>query len=130
MPNYANSKIYKLTGTNLDGNSITYYGSTTKHYLTSRLSQHKYEAKIGNNKSSQQVVECKDCQITLIELFPCGSKDELTARERVYVENNPCINKNMPGRSQNESKKNWRINNPEYHKEYQRNWRKKNKVSE
>jgi len=30
----------------------------------------------------------------------------------------------MPGRSQNESKKNWRINNPEY----QLNWRKKNKL--
>ena len=120
MPNYAEGKIYKITGTNSEGNSITYYGSTTKKYLCSRLAQHKYDSRIGKNNSSKQVVDCNDCQITLLETFSCNSKDELISRERVYVENNFCVNKYMPGRSHAESQKNWSINNPNY----QKNWRK------
>ena len=123
MPNYANSKIYKLTGTYSEGNLLTYYGSTTKHYLTSRLSQHKYSSRIGKCMSSKQIVDCEDCQITLIELFPCSCKDELVARERFYVESNTCVNKNIPGRGQPEYKKNWRIANRQHINDYNKNWR-------
>lgn len=122
MPNYANSKIYKLTGTNSEGNLLTYYGSTTNHYLTSRLSQHKYDSRIGKYISSTQVVNCEDCQITLIELYPCSCKDELVARERFYIESNTCVNKNIAGRSIKESHKNWRLKNCQHINEYRKNW--------
>ena len=124
MPNYSNGKIYKITGTNSEGNSITYYGSTTKKYLCTRLAQHKYISKIGQTNSSKQVVDCEDCQITLIEYFSCESKDELIARERFYIESNECVNKNIPGRSNKE----WKLKNRIRLNEYQRNWKHKNKL--
>jgi hypothetical protein len=128
MPNYTDGKIYKITGTNLNGDLITYFGSTTNHYLCGRLAQHKYDSRIGKNNSSKQVVECEDCQITLLELFPCSSKDELVARERFYVENNTCVNKYTPGRSQSENKRNWDLKNRDHIHEYQKQWRLKKKL--
>ena len=127
MPNYSNGKIYKITGTNSEGSSITYYGSTTKNYLCARMAQHKYDAKYKNN-SSKQVVDCEDCEITLIEQYPCNSKDALIARERFYVQNNNCVNKNVPGRSQKEYHNVWNLKNREHINEYQRQWRLKNKL--
>ncbi len=37
--------------------------------------------------------------IELIELFPCGSKDELRAREGFHQRATDCVNKNIAGRS-------------------------------
>jgi hypothetical protein len=37
-----------------------------------------------------------------LELCPCTSKDELTARERHYVQTINCVNRNIPGRTQQE----------------------------
>jgi hypothetical protein len=101
MPNYANSKIYKITS-----GDKTYIGSTTAPTLAKRLAQH-----VGNYKgwkegkgwySSFQLIDTGDYQITLIELCPCNSKDELTARERFWIENTVCVNKNRPGRTEQE----------------------------
>lgn len=122
MPNYANSKVYKLTGTNSEGNSITYFGSTTKKYLCQRLAEHRCDAKRKIN-SSKKVIDCEDCQITLLELFPCSSKDELIARERFYIESNDCVNDRIPGRT----KKQWVLENKEHVNEYRRNWGNKNR---
>jgi hypothetical protein len=61
-------------------------------------------------------------EITLIELYPCSSRDELRARERFHVEQNVCVNKNMPGRGVKESVnvavKKWRKNHTDDYKAY------------
>ena len=43
MINYGNGKIYKLV--RLTDDVVVYVGSTTKHYLSSRLVEHKDKAK-------------------------------------------------------------------------------------
>lgn len=108
---YEQSKIYKITG-----GGMTYYGSTTYKYLSQRIGGHREAKKrLESGKSntclsSFQILDTPDCEITLLELFPCQNRDELRARERYWIENNACINKNIPGRTQKE----WYIANPEY----------------
>lgn len=104
MPNYQLGKIYKITG-----NGYTYYGSTCEPTLARRLSGHvcNHKQKLNNKNritTSFKCFEndCKDYVITLVELFPCNSKDELHARERYHIENNECINKYIPTRSKQE----------------------------
>jgi hypothetical protein len=100
---YANGKIYKITG-----GGMTYYGSTTQP-LSKRFYSHKYLKKC----SSNQIIETGEAVIVLIELFPCKSKEELFSRERYYIENNDCVNKNIPMRTQKE----YRIENADKIKE-------------
>jgi len=98
MPNYQNSKIYKITS-----GDLIYIGSTTAPTLAHRLAQHVSAFKKGNrNITSFQLIETGQYEITLIELCPCGSKDELHARERFHIENTVCVNKFIPGRTQKE----------------------------
>ena len=69
MPDYQNGKIYKITGTTDDGEELIYIGSTTQK-LCLRFGGHKRDMK--NDKfflASIQVLICKDCLITLIELL-------------------------------------------------------------
>ena len=97
MPDYSNGKIYKIHSYQTD---LVYYGSTTQA-LCRRFSKHKSDIK-RRNTSSKQILEYGDAMITLIELFPCGSKSELEARERFYIENNPCVNRVIPTRTKAE----------------------------
>jgi hypothetical protein len=102
MPDYQKSKIYKLT-TPQDEN-LVYYGSTTIS-LSRRKSNHKLDyIKRGNKMTSSKLFELgvNDVIITLVEEFVCESKEELIKRERFYIENNQCINKNIPGRTKQE----------------------------
>ena len=98
MVNYQNGKIYRI-----DGGGLTYVGSTTKKYLSTRLAKHKsdYKRYLNGNQhylSSFEIIKLGDCKIELIECFPCNSKDELTAREGYYIRQMDCINKNIAGR--------------------------------
>eukprot|EP01052_Picozoa_sp_SAG31_P050928 SAG31_NODE_11857_length_991_cov_80.670404_1_plen_164_part_00 len=104
MPNYQNSKIYKLVD-NTNGN--VYYGSTTARLLCMRLAGHnashrRFKKGEGTNCSSFQILENKDYTLSLVETYPCNSKDELYARERFYIENNDCVNLVLPGRPRKE----------------------------
>ena len=85
MVNYTNSKIYKIFSNN---STKIYVGSTTKQYLSTRLAQHvsqfrhsKINVNAHNFTTSFLVLEDGDCQIELLELFPCTCRDELSARE-------------------------------------------------
>jgi hypothetical protein len=95
MPNYQNGKIYRIHSYQTD---LVYYGSTTEK-LSRRLSGHKSNIKSGSSVSSKRIFEYDDVMITLIELFPCNSKSELESRERFYIENNQCVNKQIPTRT-------------------------------
>jgi len=41
----------------------------------------------------------ENCKIELVEEFPCESKEQLNKREGYYIQNNECVNKNIPGRT-------------------------------
>ena len=110
---YQNSKIYKIINDALP--DLVYYGSTV-NTLSKRFGEHKSKS---NKCTSKQLFDCDvKPQIFLVESFPCNSKIELNARERWHIENNVCINKQIPNRT----KKEWCENNKgkinEYVKQY------------
>ncbi len=117
MVNYQNSKIYKIVCNNT---GLVYYGSTTQKYLTNRLHQHR---QVYNTCTSRKIINGGNYDILLVENVNCNSKDELRARERFYIENNDCVNKVIPGRTNKE----WRIINREKKKEYDKKYRTENK---
>jgi len=112
---YANGKIYKLVNEEL---GLTYYGSTTLT-LNKRFSSHKSYS--SNNLTSKHLFEKGQVKIILVEDYPCNEKIDLLKRERYYIENNECVNKNIPSRTIKESNKNWFDNNKNYQKEYREN---------
>jgi len=100
MPDYQNGKIYKLVN---DENDDVYYGSTTQP-LSKRIYDHKnlynsFLKNISKFNTSFNIVKYPSCKIILVENFPCNSKYELEARERYYIENFKCVNKNIPTRT-------------------------------
>ena len=76
MTNYNNGKIYKIQS-HL-GDKI-YIGSTTKQYLSQRMTYHKssytaWKAETGKKTTSFELFEeygFENCEIVLIELFSC-----------------------------------------------------------
>ena len=91
MVNYQDAKIYKLVG-----GGLTYYGSTCNE-LRIRLYQHK--SNINKCKSKQLFNTGDKVDIVLVEKYPCNDKLELHQRERYHIENNECINKVIPTRT-------------------------------
>lgn len=96
MPNYQDAKIYKLESV-----AGVYIGSTT-YNLSHRLSVHKAIYKrykngaINSCPSSSIVLEAPDIKISLIELFPCSTKQELRDRECFHIMAFPeCVNIQM-----------------------------------
>jgi hypothetical protein len=139
MPNFENSKIYRI-----DGNGLTYIGSTTES-LQKRLKRHRDYIKEGRYCSSSKVLSDVNHKISLIEEFPCKNNFELTEKEyywfsnivncndisphqqkinvyEKYVKNNPEVVK-----ARLEATQKWRKNNKEKIKEAQQNWRENNK---
>lgn len=128
MPDYQNGKIYKITGTTDDGQELIYIGSTIQK-LCVRFASHKNDMKRGKNYSSKQLVICSNCLITLIELFPCNSKEELLMRERYYYDLYDCVNKVKPILLEGEKKeykkqyyKQYNIENVDKIKEYSKQY--------
>ena len=108
-------KIYKIVD---NTNNNIYIGSTCKT-LNKRLSQHKCNYKlflkgVYNNVRSFDIIKNGDYQIELLENCDIKTKQELLTREKYYIENNVCLNKVIPGRTDKEL----RINNQDYHKQY------------
>ena len=104
MVNYANGKIYKIVS---DQTEKCYVGSTTKKYLSDRMSNHRNDRKryqLGKQHyvTSYEILKYDDCKIILLENYPCQSKDQLHARERHYIENLNCVNKVIPTRKMKE----------------------------
>lgn len=101
MDRYSRAKIYRLVG-----GGKTYYGSTCLA-LSRRMAQHRKDYKqwlSGKQRfvSSFHILPETDCQIVLVEEFPCENKEQLGARERYWIENNECVNMIVPTRTRKE----------------------------
>lgn len=101
MPDYLKGKIYKIV--NLNNNEI-YVGSTCEPTLARRLSTHvaNYKAFLAGKQSyntSFKIIEGGYYDIQLLENFPCNNKDELHAKEGIYMKNIKCVNRCIAGRS-------------------------------
>jgi len=109
MPDYKNSKIYKLWSP--EGDDI-YIGSTTES-LSRRKSKHK------THRCSSKVLFEKytDVRIELLEECPCDNKEQLLKKEGEYIRNNKCVNIIIPKRSNKE----WQQDNKEHIKMYVEN---------
>ena len=131
MSKYQRSIIYKIFD-NTNGN--VYYGSTY-NLLRVRMQGHKDDAKIDTkNGASKQIILNGNYSYSMVEPYPCNSKQELHTRERYWIENFDCVNKKVPTRTKkehyNDNKQLWKdreANNKEYLKEYRAEYRTKNK---
>lgn len=123
------ARVYKLNSTN----GLVYYGSTTKKVLTKRLVEHKSDARRTLKKCSSYLLftEGDTVTITLVEnVENCKDKYKLRARERWYIENNDCVNKQIPNRSAEDWRKyykDWHAANREQINEHCREYYEVNK---
>jgi hypothetical protein len=132
MPDYQQGKIYKLISPHTDK---IYVGSTTKQYLSQRLTSHKSyynffkKGKISKRVSSADLLDLGDVEIILLESYPCNSKDELAARERHWIEQNKnlIVNINIPTRTTKERNDRNYVNNQEILKEHSKLYRQQHK---
>ena len=101
MVNYNKGKIYKIecltTG-------LIYVGSTTKDYLSQRLTRHKstYKQYLKGKYpfvSSFQIFENNNYRIELLEEVNCETKDQLLMREGHYIKTLDCVNRCTAGRT-------------------------------
>jgi len=107
---YKNGKIYKIVN---NENDKVYYGSTCAP-LYKRM--HIHRSKHNKCMSKNVGVDLKQCQIILVEEIQCENKQQLLMRERWYIENNQCVNKMIPIRTE-EEKTTYHIKHREKNKE-------------
>lgn len=108
--------IYRLFGAGMN-----YYGST-KQPLYERKATHKAQHKTwktngGWKCGSYDILDaCEDWNIEIVEeLDPNLTKEEVLSREKWWIQNNECVNKNSP------------IQTAEELKEYKRQWAEKDR---
>jgi len=124
MPNYRNSKIFKIVNDNTDN---VYFGSTTQPLCKSFYSHKK-------KQDYKIIFEGINPKIILVENFECNNVEELRKRLRYYVDNNRCINLNLPNRNDKQYHSDNRDKYIEYNKKYReinkeklKDYREKNK---
>ena len=99
---FQNGKVYRIdcltTGE-------VYIGSTCQPTMAKRLANHvstfKQWKRTGKGFITlYPIIERDNYKITMIELYPCNTKDELSAREGFYIRSMNCVNKQIAGRTQ------------------------------
>ena len=138
MPkDYSRGKIYKIV-CNITGK--IYIGSTCEPTLARRLANHVQCYKCWKNGikkyiTSFEIIEGNDYYIELLELVPCNINEELLARERYFINNIKCVNRNKNlNRTQEDKKEAYTEYNKEYSEknkdkliEYRQQYTEKNK---
>ena len=131
MTTLSYARIYRL----INDDGLVYYGSTTQKYLSSRLAKHKYDNSKNKTVTSKLLFEGgKDVRIELVENCEVIDKYELHNRERYYIQNNECVNKCIPNRTDKEycqdnkeKKKEYYETNKEAILAYTKEYKEKNK---
>ena len=109
MPvDYQLAKIYKIEPLNQDDESDVYIGSTCEPSLAHRMAGHRRSYKYwkkgnGGHIRSYDIFDkysVENCQILLLESYPCLNKDELTQKEGYHIKAIPCVNRRIEGRTQ------------------------------
>jgi len=96
---FQDAYIYRLV---IEESDEVYIGSSCTPPVT-RFSQHRHAAM--NPDTQLQSAACVlfhmgTVQMLIVEQYPCANAQELTLRERWWIENTPnCINKNIPGQT-------------------------------
>ena len=110
-----------------------YYGSTTKS-VEERIQQHRWDCatwKNGGKKnycSSYSIIERDNYTVNTIETVEYEERKEILEIEKVFIRNNPCINRGNPISTAEERKEYYRQRNAtERKKETNRIWRENNK---
>ena len=123
MNRYENGKIYQICDI---GYEMRYIGSTCQS-LSRRFSIHKekciayQKGKADCDRRVNQIFDkfgIENCEIELIEDFPCQSKAELLKREGHHIRNFDCVNKIISVRTPQE----WIEDNTERHKQSKQNY--------
>ena len=110
--NYNNGKVYKIEPICEYEEGDIYIGSTTKQYLSQRMTAHRtayHQYKNGGIKQTTSFdlfdkYGIENCQIVLLELVNVNSKEELHQREAHYIRTLKCFNKVIPLRTSKEYK--------------------------
>jgi len=109
--------IYKIVD---NTNGDVYFGRIKKK-LFNRMSGHRQDAKENKNISSQSIILNGDYSVEVVEY----TNDK--SRERYYIENFNCVNKNIPQRTikewRNDNRDKWRKMDRENKVKY-RNWQR------
>ena len=101
MPiNYDQSKVYKIWSP--QGDKI-YIGSTTKQYLSQRMTAHRKDYNYWKSGKGHFITSflifdeygLDDCSIELLEAKSCNSKDELKQLEGGYIRDLACVNNEL-----------------------------------
>ena len=103
--NYQNGKVYKIESHLGDK---VYIGSTTKKYLSQRMTAHRKNYNQWKNHKRDLTTSflmfdeygIENCNIVLLESYPCNSKDELTKQEAHHIRTTKNVNKVIPGRTE------------------------------
>ena len=119
--------VYRIID-NTTGNQ--YYGATTQP-VSRRMTTHRSKFKNGTiTCSSEEILKNGNFRYETLEKVFFEDKFELHNIERKYIENNECVNKNIPNRTCEETKeyyrqyiKQYNIDNPDYQKQYQKQYR-------
>jgi len=115
-------KIYCIE----DINDLKYIGSTTQ-YLHQRLTNHRFKKRCDNPITSKKL-NLYNCIIYELETCDECDRDE---RERYWIQNTECVNKNKPGgqseEERREKKKIYADKNKEKKRLYDIQYRLKNK---
>lgn len=122
---YHNSKIYKLIS---DNTNTIFIGSTCQPYLSQRLCIHRsnynlYKAGQIKYDSSFELLQYNDCQIILLEKYPCSTKEELNLKESEIIQTLKEVNELILTRIKKVStvdREKQRIKQNEYCKRYNR----------
>jgi len=125
MPEFSKNKIYKIVN---DINKKFYIGRTIQK-LSYRMATHRTLHSTCMCKNLG--IDLKECSIILVENYPCNNIDEARKRERFYIEKYrdeglEIVNKNIPGRTRKE----WRKDNPKKYQEQNNRNNTKTKIKE
>ena len=122
--------IYKIFCKTDD--DLVYYGSTTQKRVCNRISGHNrsYKSwKLGKSSfvTSFSVIDTGDWDYMTVEKVMHDDLFELRNRERYWIENNKCVNKNIPNTTPEERCKKYREENKEKIAEYKKDYYEENK---
>ena len=118
---YQNSKIYKIVD---NGFNKAYIVSTTQS-LTQRLADHranyrkylKGKYRKTSNFSIFDEFGVDNCQIYLLEEYPCENRMQLHKKEGEYILNTDCVNKIVAGRTPQEYREQNKDKTAQYRKD-------------